>query len=129
VTLRVAEEKPEAAAQGLALRAHRRRIRQPPRHRAVRGITVLFLAQVSGLHLTILQQFMVLGLCILGGIGTAGIPSGSLPVIAMICGIVGLKPEASPSSWASTPSWTCAGLRSTSPATWPPPVVVLAPGR
>jgi DAACS family dicarboxylate/amino acid:cation (Na+ or H+) symporter len=57
------------------------------------GITVLFLAQVSGLHLGLLQQFMVLGLCILGGIGTAGIPSGSLPVIAMICGIVGLKPE------------------------------------
>jgi DAACS family dicarboxylate/amino acid:cation (Na+ or H+) symporter len=32
-------------------------------------------------------------LCILGGIGTAGIPSGSLPVIAMICGIVHLPPE------------------------------------
>ncbi len=36
---------------------------------------------------------MVLGLCILGGIGTAGVPSGSLPVIAMILGIIGLKPE------------------------------------
>ncbi|KFN43593.1 dicarboxylate/amino acid:cation symporter [Arenimonas oryziterrae] len=57
------------------------------------GITVLFLAQVSGLHLPLTQQVMVLGLCILGGIGTAGIPSGSLPVIAMICGIIGLKPE------------------------------------
>ena len=57
------------------------------------GITVLFLAQVSGLHLPLMQQLMVLGLCILGGIGTAGIPSGSLPVIAMICGIIGLKPE------------------------------------
>ena len=34
---------------------------------------------------------MVLLLCILGGIGTAGIPSGSLPVIAMICGIIGLQ--------------------------------------
>jgi DAACS family dicarboxylate/amino acid:cation (Na+ or H+) symporter len=57
------------------------------------GVTVLFLAQVSGLHLPLTQQVMVLGLCILGGIGTAGIPSGSLPVIAMICGIIGLKPE------------------------------------
>ncbi len=57
------------------------------------GITVLFLAQVSGLDLPLTQQIMVLGLCILGGIGTAGIPSGSLPVIAMICGIIGLKPE------------------------------------
>jgi DAACS family dicarboxylate/amino acid:cation (Na+ or H+) symporter len=57
------------------------------------GVTVLFLAQVFGMHLPLLQQVMVLGLCILGGIGTAGIPSGSLPVIAMICGIVGLRPE------------------------------------
>jgi DAACS family dicarboxylate/amino acid:cation (Na+ or H+) symporter len=57
------------------------------------GVTVLFLAQVFGLHLPLLEQLMVLALCILGGIGTAGIPSGSLPVIAMICGIIGLKPE------------------------------------
>ncbi len=57
------------------------------------GVTVLFLAQVFGMHLPLLQQAMVLGLCILGGIGTAGIPSGSLPVIALICGIVGLRPE------------------------------------
>ena len=56
------------------------------------GVTVLFLAQVCGLHLPFLQQLMVLALCILGGIGTAGIPSGSLPVIAMICGIIGLNP-------------------------------------
>ncbi len=57
------------------------------------GITVLFLAQVYGLHLGLGHQLMVLVLCILGGIGTAGIPSGSLPVIAMICGIVHLPPE------------------------------------
>jgi len=57
------------------------------------GITVLFLAQVYGMHLPIAEQVLVLVLCILGGIGTAGIPSGSLPVIAMICGIIGLKPE------------------------------------
>lgn len=57
------------------------------------GITVLFLAQVAGLDLSFGQQLLVLGLCILGGIGTAGIPSGSLPVIAMICSIIGLAPE------------------------------------
>ena len=57
------------------------------------GVTVLFLAQVFGLHLSFLQQLMVLLLCILGGIGTAGIPSGSLPVIAMISSIIGLRPE------------------------------------
>jgi len=57
------------------------------------GITVLFLAQVYGMHLPLAEQLLVLILCILGGIGTAGIPSGSLPVIAMICGIIGMKPE------------------------------------
>lgn len=56
------------------------------------GITILFLAQVSNLHLGLTQQLLVLLLCILGGIGTAGIPSGSLPVIAMICGVIGLDP-------------------------------------
>jgi DAACS family dicarboxylate/amino acid:cation (Na+ or H+) symporter len=56
------------------------------------GTTVLFLAQVAGLHLPLTQQLLVLLLCILGGIGTAGIPSGSLPVIAMICSVIGLDP-------------------------------------
>ena len=37
---------------------------------------------------------MVLGLCILGSIGTAGVPAGSLPVIAMILVYVEVPPEA-----------------------------------
>ena len=32
-------------------------------------------------------------MCILGGIGTAGVPAGSLPVIALILGMVGVPPE------------------------------------
>ncbi|MGH8074144.1 MAG: cation:dicarboxylate symporter family transporter, partial [Lysobacter sp.] len=35
----------------------------------------------------------VMFVCILGGIGTAGVPAGSLPVIALICGMVGVPPE------------------------------------
>ena len=31
--------------------------------------------------------------CILGGIGTAGVPAGSIPVVAMILGMVGVPPE------------------------------------
>ena len=31
--------------------------------------------------------------CILGGIGTAGVPAGSLPVIALILASVGVPPE------------------------------------
>ena len=57
------------------------------------GVTVLFLAQFFGVDLTLWQQVMVLLVCILGGIGTAGIPSGSLPVIALILGMVGVPPE------------------------------------
>ena len=57
------------------------------------GVTVLFLAQFYGVSLTLPQQAMVVGICILGGIGTAGVPSGSIPVVAMILGLVGIPPE------------------------------------
>ena len=57
------------------------------------GVTVLFLAQFFGVDLTLWQQVTVLLLCILGGIGTAGVPSGSLPVVAIILGTVGVPPE------------------------------------
>lgn len=57
------------------------------------GITVIFLAQFFGVELTIAQQFMVMAVCILGGVGTAGVPAGSLPVVAMILGMVGVPPE------------------------------------
>lgn len=58
------------------------------------GVTVLFLAQVAGVELTIAQQLGVSAICVLGGIGTAGVPAGSIPVIAMILGMVGIPPEA-----------------------------------
>jgi len=57
------------------------------------GITVLFLAQFYGVPLNFAQQALVVAICILGGIGTAGIPSGSIPVIAMILGLVGVPIE------------------------------------
>jgi len=57
------------------------------------GVTVLFLAQFFGVELTLVQQVTVLLVCILAGIGTAGVPSGSLPVIAIILGMVGVPPE------------------------------------
>lgn len=57
------------------------------------GVTVLFLAQVYDVHLTFGQQLLVVLVCILAGIGTAGVPAGSLPVIAMILGIVGVPVE------------------------------------
>jgi Na+/H+-dicarboxylate symporter len=57
------------------------------------GVTVLFLAQFFGVELSIWQQVIVMLICILGGIGTAGVPAGSLPVVAMILGMVGVPPE------------------------------------
>lgn len=57
------------------------------------GVTVIFLAQFFGVELTLFQQVLVMLVCILGGIGTAGVPSGSLPVVAMICGMVGVPPQ------------------------------------
>jgi Na+/H+-dicarboxylate symporter len=57
------------------------------------GVTVLFLAQFFGVELTIVQQLLVLVLCILGSVGAAGVPGGSLPVIAMILAMFGVPPE------------------------------------
>jgi DAACS family dicarboxylate/amino acid:cation (Na+ or H+) symporter len=57
------------------------------------GVTVIFLAQFFGVELGVGQQVMVMLVCILGGIGTAGVPSGSLPVVALICTMVGVPAE------------------------------------
>jgi len=57
------------------------------------GVTVLFLAQFYGVELALAQQVMVVCICILGGIGTAGVPAGSIPVVAMILGLVGVPPD------------------------------------
>jgi DAACS family dicarboxylate/amino acid:cation (Na+ or H+) symporter len=56
------------------------------------GITVLFLAQLAGVDLTIGQQLAVVYLAILGGIGTAGVPSGSIPFIIGILAMIGVNP-------------------------------------
>ena len=58
------------------------------------GVTVIFLAQFFGIDLSWSQQLMVMLVCILGGIGTAGVPAGSLPVVALILAMVGIQPEA-----------------------------------
>ncbi len=56
------------------------------------GVTVLFLAQLAGVDLTIGVQLMVVYLAILGGIGTAGVPSGSIPFIIGILAMIGVNP-------------------------------------
>lgn len=56
------------------------------------GVTVLFLAQLAGVDLSLGQQLMVVYLAILGGIGTAGIPSGSIPFIIGVLVTIGVNP-------------------------------------
>jgi DAACS family dicarboxylate/amino acid:cation (Na+ or H+) symporter len=48
------------------------------------GITILFLCQLFGVSLDTGQQFTILGLAIVAGIGTAGVPGGAWPMIATI---------------------------------------------
>jgi len=57
------------------------------------GVTVLFIAQLFGVHLSLQEQVVVMFICVLGGVGTAGVPAGSLPVIAMILGMFRIPPE------------------------------------
>lgn len=56
------------------------------------GVTVLFLAQLAGVHLSLGQQLMVIYLAILGGVGTAGVPSGSIPFIVAVLASIGVNP-------------------------------------
>lgn len=56
------------------------------------GVTVLFLAQLAGYDLSFGQQLMIVYLAILGGIGTAGVPSGSIPFIIGILAMIGIDP-------------------------------------
>src|SRR5687767_8507908 len=57
------------------------------------GVTVLFLAQVYGLDLSAGQQVRVMLMSILAGIGTAGVPGGSLPMVLIVAQSVGVPAE------------------------------------
>jgi DAACS family dicarboxylate/amino acid:cation (Na+ or H+) symporter len=48
------------------------------------GVVVLFMAQVFGIDLSLSQQVQVVLMSILAGVGTAGVPGGSLPLIIVL---------------------------------------------
>ncbi|MFA5139095.1 MAG: dicarboxylate/amino acid:cation symporter [Elusimicrobiota bacterium] len=58
------------------------------------GITVLFLAQFFGVDLTLKQQFVVVCWSVMAGVGTAGVPGGSLPLIVILLQNIGVPGEA-----------------------------------
>lgn len=57
------------------------------------GVVILFLAQVMGIELNYVQQLQVVLMSILAGIGTAGVPGGSLPLVMVVMRSVGVPPE------------------------------------
>jgi DAACS family dicarboxylate/amino acid:cation (Na+ or H+) symporter len=57
------------------------------------GITVLFLAQVFGVHLGLLQQLIVLLMSVVTAIGVAGVPGGAIPLLMMVLAIVNVPVE------------------------------------
>ncbi len=56
------------------------------------GVTIIFLAQLAGVDLSIGTQIGVAYLAILGGIGTAGVPGGSIPYIIVVLASLGVEP-------------------------------------
>lgn len=57
------------------------------------GVTVLFIAQVFGVQLDLMSQLIVVLMSVVTAIGVAGIPGGSIPLLMMVLGIVGVPVE------------------------------------
>jgi DAACS family dicarboxylate/amino acid:cation (Na+ or H+) symporter len=57
------------------------------------GVVVLFLAQVFGVELTFAQQITVVLMSVLAGVGTAGVPGGSIPMIVLVLQSIGVPGE------------------------------------
>jgi DAACS family dicarboxylate/amino acid:cation (Na+ or H+) symporter len=57
------------------------------------GVSVLFLAQVAGVELGLQQQLIVLAMAVVTAIGAAGVPGGSLPLLAIVLVQVGVPAE------------------------------------
>jgi dicarboxylate/amino acid:cation (Na+ or H+) symporter, DAACS family len=58
------------------------------------GITVLFLAQVFGIALSLQLQLVVVAMAVITAVGAAGVPGGSIPLLVMVLGMVGVPGEA-----------------------------------
>ncbi len=57
------------------------------------GVVVLFLAQVFGVELNFGQQITVVLMSVLAGVGTAGVPGGSIPLIIVVLKSVGVPAD------------------------------------
>lgn len=57
------------------------------------GVTVLFLAQIFGVVLGLEQQIIILFMSVVAGMGTAGVPGSSMPMIVIVLQSVGIPAE------------------------------------
>jgi DAACS family dicarboxylate/amino acid:cation (Na+ or H+) symporter len=57
------------------------------------GVTVLFLAQVFAVPMDLMTQVIVVVMSVVTAIGVAGVPSGSIPLLVMVLGMVGVPGE------------------------------------
>ncbi|MDQ3387966.1 MAG: dicarboxylate/amino acid:cation symporter, partial [Gemmatimonadota bacterium] len=57
------------------------------------GMTVLFLAQVFGVDLSLGSQLLVIGMSVITAVGAAGVPGGSIPLLVLVLEMVGVPGE------------------------------------
>lgn len=57
------------------------------------GAVVLFVAQVFGVQLSLVDQALVVLLAVISAVGAAGVPGGSLPLLMTIMAQVGVPPD------------------------------------
>ena len=57
------------------------------------GITVIFLAQVFGVELSLGGMIIVIVMAVITAVGAAGVPGGSIPLLVGILAMVGVPPE------------------------------------
>lgn len=57
------------------------------------GMTVLFLAQVFGIELSLSMQLIVVVMSVITAIGVAAVPGGSIPLLVMVMEMVGVPGE------------------------------------
>lgn len=57
------------------------------------GITIVFLAQAFGIELSLAAQGIVMVMCVLTAVGAGGVPSGAIPLMIIILGMVNVPAE------------------------------------
>ncbi|PTI36978.1 dicarboxylate/amino acid:cation symporter [Mammaliicoccus vitulinus] len=60
----------------------------------MQGVAIIFIAQVSGVDLSVMQMATVVVIAVIASIGTAGVPGVGLVMLAMVLTSVGLDPAA-----------------------------------